>query len=122
MTWSRFWPVTCGVTAVLTVAAVLGGLTGPGLAALVFWFLLACPGMAFVALLGLGSKLLQLVAGVALSLLLGVVVAQVLTYTSWRPVLGLVALAGITLVGAAVSYRYDVMGGAGTHRAVQEGR
>ncbi|HEU4514597.1 MAG TPA: hypothetical protein VFR87_15930 [Nocardioidaceae bacterium] len=121
MTWSRSWAVACSLTAVLTVAAVLGGLAGPGRVVLVFCFLLVCPGMAFVGLLGLGSRLLQLIAGVALSLLLGVVVAQILIYTGWRPVLGIVALACVTLVGSAVSYRYDVPGGAGARRAISEG-
>jgi hypothetical protein len=121
MTWSRFWPVACSLSAVLTVAAVLAGLEGPARTVLVFSFVLVCPGMAFVGLLGLGSRLLQLIAGIALSLLIGVGVAQVLTYTAWRPVLGLVALAGITLAGSAASLRYDVLVGAGAHRAVPEG-
>lgn len=121
MTWSRFWPVACSLSAVLTVAAVLAGPEGPARTVLVFSFVLVCPGMAFVGLLGLGSRLLQLIAGIALSLLIGVGVAQVLTYTAWRPVLGLVALAGITLAGSAASLRYDVLVGAGAHRAVPEG-
>lgn len=121
MTWSRFWPAACSLSALLTVNAVLVGLEGPVRTVLVFSFLLVCPGMAFVGLLGLGSRLLQLVAGVALSLLLGVAVAQILTYTTWQPFLGLVALAVVTLVGSAVSYRHDVIAGAGAHPAVPGG-
>lgn len=121
MTWSRFWPATCSLWAVVTVAAVLAGVEGPARTVLVFAFMLACPGMAVVGLLGLGSRLLQMVMGVALSMLIGVVVAQVLTYTVWEPVVGLVALAGITLLASVVGYRYDALGDAGVRRAAQEG-
>ena len=51
MTWSRFWPATCSLWAVVTVAAVLAGVEGPARTVLVFAFMLACPGMAVVGLL-----------------------------------------------------------------------
>jgi hypothetical protein len=102
MTWDRFWPTACSLWAVLAFVMVAIDVGGPARMAVVLSFLLLCPGMAYVGFLGMGSHFLQLVTGIALSLLLGVVVGQALVYTSWRPVLGLAALCAITFLGAAL--------------------
>ncbi len=67
------------------------------------WFLLICPGMAFVRLLRLEDRLAEVTLAIAVSIALDTVVAAGMVYAKvWSPVLGLLVLAGLTLVGTAL--------------------
>jgi hypothetical protein len=66
-------------------------------------FLVLAPGLSLIPLLRLGDRLAELVLGVALSLSLDLLVAQVMVYADgWRPEAGVVAIAGICLCGVAL--------------------
>ena len=91
------------ISALATVAVVLSGTGAPLRAPLVFWFLLVCPGMVVMEAIGVEDRLLAATATVAISIALGVVVAETLLFLgAWSPTLGLVVLAALTLVGAAL--------------------
>jgi hypothetical protein len=66
-----------------------------------FWFLLVCPGMAYVRLLRLKDSLAEWTIAIALSLALDAAVAGVMLFArAWSPGHGLIALIVISLAGA----------------------
>jgi hypothetical protein len=97
-------PAVATVSALAALAAVLGDMDTGVRAPLVFWFVLTGPGMTVVSLLRVRDPLLEVAATFAISLALGVGVAEALLYLDlWSSVLGLWVLSVLTLVGAAVS-------------------
>jgi hypothetical protein len=79
----------------------LGQFEWPGRPVIVLGFLIICPGMAWTRLLRLADPLVEWTLAVALSLAIAAVVAAVMVYGGvWNPGLGLLFIAGITLVGA----------------------
>ena len=114
------WAVLAPLSALPAITSVEAGFGGPLQPLLVGWFLLVCPGMAFVPMLRVGSPLLELALGVAVSLGLGVVVGQVMVFTdTWSPLGGLLVLSVVTLVGAAVQL---VVAGVFRPEVVERGR
>ncbi|HET8716983.1 MAG TPA: hypothetical protein VFM50_04465 [Nocardioidaceae bacterium] len=93
-------------TAGLGAAALVAMLVQPGPPVqplLVFAFALAAPGLAVVGLLEPSSLMWHLVMGVAISIALGVAVAQVLLFMGvWSPELGLLLLVAVTWVAAGI--------------------
>jgi hypothetical protein len=114
------WAVLAPLSALLAVTSVVAGFGAPLQPLLVGWFLLVCPGMAFVPLLRVGSPLLELALGAAVSIGLGVVVGQVMVFTDmWSPLGGLLALTVVTVGGAAVQL---VVAGVFRPAVVERGR
>ena len=73
---------------------------------LIFWFLLICPGMAFVRLLQIQNPLSELTIAIAFSLALDTIIAEIMIYSGiWSPKLGLAALICISVVGALLQMR-----------------
>jgi len=71
--------------------------------AIVFWFMLVCPGMAFVRLLHLRGPIVELTLAIALSIALDTIVAESMVLAKrWSPQWGLVALAVLCGVGAVI--------------------
>ena len=71
-----------------------------------FWFLLVCPGMAFVPLLSIRDRLIQFGVAVALSIGLDGVVSEAMLYTgTWSYQRGLAVLIGICLIGTTLQVR-----------------
>lgn len=80
--------------------------------AIVFWFMLVCPGMAFVRLLHLRGLLMELTLAIGLSIALDTIVAEGMVLAKrWSPEGGLVALAVLCAVGAVIQIRM-IAGGA----------
>jgi hypothetical protein len=76
---------------------------GPVQVILAFWFLLVCPGLPWVRLLRLKSRLIEWPLIVALSLALDTVVATTYAYTGWWSTPNcLLTLLAVTYVGAIV--------------------
>jgi len=74
--------------------------------AIVFWFMLVCPGMAFVRLLHLRGHLVEFTLAIGLSLALDTIVAEGMVLAKrWSPEWGLVALAVLCVVGAVIQIR-----------------
>ena len=100
MSAARLWPSAVALSIAAAVAA--GGLPTPARAAVVFVFLLVCPGMAFVPLLGVRRWETALALVVATSLVLDTLVAEgMLLAKLWNPAAGLAILGALSLAGAA---------------------
>jgi len=77
----------------------------PSRALIAVWFLLVCPGMAFVRLLQLQDQASEWTIAIALSLALDAAVAIIMVYGGiWSPDSGLRALILISLVGALMQF------------------
>lgn len=102
------WPVVITASAAMAVATALLDTGPPVQPLLVIWFLLVCPGMAFVRLLRLPGLVLQWILAIVVSIALGVVVSQAFLYLHyWSPVAGLVTLAAFSLVGVILQLLQD---------------
>lgn len=122
-TFRRLWIWPAILVASSALAAWAVTLPGPGLVRplAAFWFLLVCPGMAFVPLLGIGDRLVALTLGIALSLSLGVLVALgMLGLGVWSATLGLRILIGVSLAGAALQLLIPLAARATGRRRVVE--
>jgi hypothetical protein len=96
-----FWPALILTSAVgVGVVTSAGGL--PVLRPVVtLWFLLVCPGMAFVQLLNLRDMITRWTLAIALSVAIDMVVAEAFLYAGqWSPRDTLLVIAVITIVGA----------------------
>jgi hypothetical protein len=97
------WPVVIiGTVAGLAAAQILSP-GEPAAVAFTLLFLLFCPGMAFVGMLGLRDPWVCMTAAVALSIGLDVAVAATLVYSgAWSPTVALLVLTAISLFGAGL--------------------
>jgi uncharacterized membrane protein len=95
-----------GLILAITAGALITALAGVGgglRTALVFAFIIACPGVAVVRLLRIPDRIAEATIGIALSLALSGTVAAVMAYTTWWvPEAGLVVLAALTVVATAL--------------------
>jgi hypothetical protein len=95
------WPFIIIVSTVLVYVAYLELLTPALRVAIVLWFILFCPGMAYVQLLGIANPLVQWTIAVAISFSIVSLTATVMLFLNgWSSLLGLHVIAGITLAGA----------------------
>ncbi len=97
------WPTVIAVSAIGVGLVVFGNVASPIRPVIAFWFLLICPGMAFVRLLRIQDNSNELTLAVALSLAIDSVLAIVMVYARlWSPKWGLGILIGISVLGAAL--------------------
>ncbi len=69
------------------------------------WFMLVCPGLAFVQLLNIDQPLIELSLSIALSLAIEMMLALImLLLDRWQPQQALLALVGITTIGTLIQY------------------
>ena len=100
MTRSIWWISAITVSCLGVALAMVGHVDGDVRPMLAFWFLLICPGMAYVPLLHLEEWLTELTLAIALSLTLDTLVAEVMALNGvWSPKWGLFALICLTLSG-----------------------
>ncbi len=96
------WPVIIVASALAAGGLVYAGIAGPLRVGIVLWFLLICPGMAFVRLLRVADLATELMLAIGLSLALDALVAIGMLYGQlWSPSWGLAGLIGASLVGVA---------------------
>lgn len=94
-----FWPV------IITVSILLTGVAGNSDAGILraiitTWFLLICPGMAFVKLLRIEEQAIELVIALAVSIAMSTLVSEAMALANiWMPRIALVVLMGISGVG-----------------------
>ena len=68
-----------------------------------FWFLLICPGMAFVRLLRIEERLIEVTVAIALSIALDTIVSETMVLTKrWAPEWALFLLICMAVVGAVL--------------------
>ena len=93
------WPIVISASAMILIIATFTG--APFRPAVAFWFLLLCPGMAFVRLLHIEEWLTELTLSIALSIAINTLVSETMILARlWSPEAGLVALICISLLGA----------------------
>ncbi len=97
------WPIMMISTALGLSLITFGNIASPIRPVIAFWFLLVCPGMAFVRLLRIRETLTELMLAVALSLAIDTLVAEAILYAEiWSSRLALLVLIGISVIGAAL--------------------
>ncbi|NPV68877.1 MAG: hypothetical protein HPY64_17245 [Anaerolineae bacterium] len=100
-TW--LWPVIIIISAAAACLTVFVFPASPLRPALTLWFLLVCPGMAFVRLLDITPSYLEWMLGVALSLALDTLLSALMMYAhAWSWELALLLLAMLSVGGAAL--------------------
>jgi len=96
---SFWWPIIISVSALVLVIVTFTG--APFRPAVAFWFLLICPGMAFVRLLHIEEWVTELTLAIALSIAINTFVSETMIFARiWSPKAGLVALICISALGA----------------------
>jgi hypothetical protein len=101
-----WWPLAIVASAVAVTAATTVPAGTPVRPLAAFWFLLVCPGMAFVPLLPIRERLVQLGLAVALSIGLDGAVSEAMLYArAWSYQGGLAVLIGICLIGTMLQLR-----------------
>jgi hypothetical protein len=94
------WSSLLGTAAVVAVALDLSSVVR---APIVLAFVLVCPGLALIRLVGVRTATAQLSLGIALSLALDVLVPASLLYAGvWSPSAALGILVGVTFVAAMI--------------------
>ena len=90
---------------VAVVLATIAPIPSPVRAVIAFWFLLVCPGMAFVGLLNIKELWIRLMLAIALSIAMTAVVAEaMLFFNTWSPLLGVFILVYLSLGGVILQF------------------
>ncbi len=100
--WRKFvWPIVISISGVLAALVALGIYSGPAHGALVFWFILICPGMAFIPLIRPGDRLSETMLAIGASLVISTLIAgiQLITH-QWSPRVELGLLIALSFLGA----------------------
>lgn len=94
------WPALILISAAAAVLAAAGFLPEPIRIAAMFWFLLICPGLAYVPLFDFGPPALELLIALGASFALNTIVTLALVLiTAWSMQAALVIMVGIAMVG-----------------------
>ena len=94
-----WWPIIISVSALVLVIVTITG--APFRPAVAFWFLLICPGMAFVRLLHIEDWVTEFTLAIALSIAINTLVSETMVLAHrWSPEIGLFALICISMLGA----------------------
>lgn len=100
---SNKWPLILIASGIAIGIIQMLDVEGPIRPLLAFWFLLICPGMAFVPLLKMKQALIELTTAIALSLTLNTIVAEIMIYTdTWSDDWAVAVLIAITIIGAVL--------------------
>jgi hypothetical protein len=94
------WPSIITLSVAAVEVLVYNDMETPVRPLVTLWFLMICPGMAYVRLLGLQDVVAEVVLAVVLSLVLALITASVILYTGhWSPELILMILITLSVVG-----------------------
>ncbi len=100
---SSWWSIIIILSAIAMILAVVSGIETPARPLITFWFMLVCPGMAFVRLLRIEERFAELILAIALSIALDTIVAEAMVLNRlWSPKWGLFVLICLSLVGAGL--------------------
>ncbi len=100
---STWWSLIIILSAIAVALAIVVNAGAPVRPLLVFWFLLVCPGMAFVQMMHIEERLIELVLAIALSIALDTIVAEIMALNKiWSFRGGLFVLICLSLLGAAL--------------------
>jgi uncharacterized membrane protein len=98
-----WWPLAIAASALAAGTLTLLQVVAPLRAAVGFWFLLVCPGMAYVRLLRVKTIFFEWVLAIALSIAIDTIIAQALLVTgNWSSRLALIVVIVVSLIGVAI--------------------
>jgi hypothetical protein len=104
------WPVIVLVSAFAVGLLLLGESGLPLRPIITIWFLIVCPGMAFVPMLPIKDGLAAFTVGIGVSLAIDALIAEAMVYTThWSATWSLAILVGIAGAGAAWQLRRGTM-------------
>lgn len=96
------WPLVIAVSGIAVALTMFAGFGSPLRPIVVIWFLTVCPGMALVRMLPIKDGLTEFTLGIAVSLAMDALLAEVMVYTKlWSSAWALGILVGISYAGAA---------------------
>ena len=100
-----WWPVIIMASGIAVVLAMITPIPSPVRTVIAFWFLLVCPGMAFVGLLDIQEPWIRLTLAIALSIAMTAVVAEaMLFFNTWSPLLGVFILVYLSQGGVILQF------------------
>ncbi|MDD5370309.1 MAG: hypothetical protein PHQ40_14595 [Anaerolineaceae bacterium] len=100
------WPTVILASMVAVWGEMASGAHSPLRPFIAFWFLLVCPGMAYLPLLHLRDAAIEFVLGIALSIAICAVVSELLVLaSSWNPEMALLIVSAFAAVGGAMQVR-----------------
>ncbi len=96
-----WWPAIIIASAIGAGLFALGEIESPFRPLIAFWFLLICPGMAFIRLLHIKERMVELTLAIALSIAFNTIVSEALVLAEvWSSKWGLIILICVSIVGA----------------------
>jgi hypothetical protein len=96
-------PIIVCVSAASAMLVVTTDVPQPLRSVVVFWFLLMCPGLAFVPLLRIKDRLKQWTLVITCSLVIDTLLAGAMLYSGrWAPWWALVILVALCIVGVSL--------------------
>ena len=106
MQTNSFWPKIIAISAIGAGAVVLTDSLPTLRYTFTLWFLLVCPGMAYVRLLHIRDRVTEWTLAIGLSLAIDATVSIVMLYAGkWSPNFALAALIAVTAGGVAFQLR-----------------
>ncbi len=97
------WPLVIFISGLIAALFAASSYDAPIRLLFSFWFLLVCPGMAFVRLLGFKDKLAEWVVAIGLSIAIDVVVSEIAVLNRAWSIQGMVdVLVGLCFIGALI--------------------
>lgn len=103
MTRSLWWPIILIASAIGAGLAMYLNIETPIRPVIGFWFLLFCPGMAYVRMLRIRKIAVELIAAIALSMAANIILSSALVLASfWSSTVALGILIALTMVGATI--------------------
>ncbi len=108
---SYVWPLIIFCSAIVASMIANGSSSQSSLRVLFsFWFLLVCPGMAFVRIINLKERLEQWVLAVGLSIAIDVIVSEIAVLNRLWSLQGMVTvLADLSMVGALIQVLQSII-------------
>ena len=101
--FSWIWPLIILISAVGTILVVFWDFAPGFRPVVVLWYLLICPGMAYVRLLNLRDLLAEWVLAVALSVSIDAIVSGVMLYAGfWYPLYALLFVISVSVLGVVL--------------------
>lgn len=108
------WPAVISLSAAAAAIVTFGQVPAPLRAIVGLWFLLVCPGMAFVRLLRLKEGIAEWTLAIASSLAMDALVAGSMVYAgAWSPAGGMLVLVAASLAGALLQVKLPADDGRG---------
>ena len=110
MNTKLIWPAVIILSAIGVGITTWLNVAGPFRAVLSFWFMLICPGMAFIRLFRLKDSLAEWIIGIAASIALSMLLTEFMVLKKlWSPSYGLLALIVISILGALLQIRMFIL-------------